>query len=97
METEIILNGRKYWAHVSPDEQQGAHVIIGPPEGLVDEMEIAEPFATTLHNVLYDRRIFTYQQISNMKNAVGVLQEALMIDAQKLAEAFLNFEKESVI
>lgn len=95
MEKEIVISGRKYWAHISPDEQSGAHVIIGPPEGLVDELELPEPFATNLHNVLYSRRIFSYKDIANMKTAIGVLQEALSIDAQRLAEVFSKFETDS--
>jgi hypothetical protein len=95
MEQEIILSGRKYLAHVSPDEQAGAFVIIGPPESLVDELGLPEPFATNLHNVLYARHIFTYHDIANMKTAIGVLQEALSIDAQRLAEIFSKFETES--
>jgi len=95
MEKEIEILGRKYWAHVSPDDQgNGGYVIIGPPDGLVDEL-VSEPFATTLHNVLYNRRIFTYRDIANMKTAVGVLQEALSVDAQRLAEIFSKFETDS--
>jgi hypothetical protein len=96
MEKEIVLSGRKYLAHVSPDDQgSGGYVVIGPPEGLVDELGLPEPFATNLHNVLYARHIFTYHDIANMKTAIGVLQEALSIDAQRLAETFAKFETDS--
>ena len=94
MEKEIEVSGRKYLAHVSPDEQEGAYVIIGPPAGLVDEFGLPEPFATNLHNVLYSRHIFTYHDVANAKTAIGVLQEALSIDAQRLAEIFSKFETE---
>lgn len=96
------INGRKYEVMYSPDMPVGAFVIVGPPEGLIDSLwtsrglEVPEPFATNLHNILYDRRIFTYRDIASKNAAVGVLQEAIQIDAQILAEAFSQFEKESV-
>lgn len=71
-------------------------IIIGPPEGLVDHLGLPEPFATNLHNSLYRRRIFTYTQASRNGALQGALQEALKIDAQRLAEAFSEFEKEAV-
>lgn len=92
---EITVDGRKYLAYVSPDEQQGAYVVIGPPEGLTDSLGLPEPFATTLHNILYDRKLFSYKDISsNQKIAVGALQEALGVDAQKLVEAYYKFGTE---
>jgi DNA-directed RNA polymerase subunit E'/Rpb7 len=93
---EIVIEGRKYMAYVSPDEQNGAFVIIGPPEGLVDTLHIPEPFATTLHNILFDRKLFTYKDIAaNQKVAVGVIQEAMGLDAQKLVEAYFQFGTET--
>lgn len=92
---EIERNGRKYLAHVSPDVPEGAYVVIGPPDGLVDELGLPEPFATTLHNILFDRKIFTYADASRPKVMMGVLQETLGIDAQKIIEKFYLFEKES--
>lgn len=90
---EIEQFGRKYKAYVSPDEQTGAFVIVGPPEGLVDTLSLPEPFATTLHNILYERGIFTYADAAKKNVILGALQEALRIDAQKLAEEFLKYEK----
>src|SRR5688572_19079747 len=75
----------------------GQVVIIGPPEGLVDSLNLPEPFATNLHNVLYRRRIFTYQDAGKHQNLLGALQEALNLDVQRLAEAFSKFEKEEVV
>ena len=97
---EVIIDGRKYQALESPDIPSGAYVIVGPPEGLVDSlwtsrnMPVPEPFATNLHNILHDRKIFTYKDIAFRNAAVGVLQEAIQIDAQLLAQAFANFEME---
>lgn len=72
-------------------------ILVGPPEGLVDSLNLPEPFATNLHNVLYHRRIFSYRDASNHRNLLGALQEALNLDAQRLAEAFSKFEKEEVV
>ena len=97
METkQIEIDGRKYEVIFSPDMPPGAYVIVGPPEGLMESMGLPEPFATRLHNILFDRRIFTYKDVSGSRIATGVLQEALQIDAQILAEAFSNYEKESI-
>jgi len=93
---EIVLEGRKYKAYVSPDAQEGAFVIIGPPEGLVDALHLPEPFATRLHNVMYERGIFTYADATKKNAMLGVLQDALNVDANLITEQFLIFEKESV-
>lgn len=93
---EIILDGRKYKAYVSPDEQEGAFIIIGPPEHMTDSLGLPEPFATKLHNILYDRGVFKYEDACRKNVLVGVLQELYSIDVQILLEEFLNYEKESV-
>lgn len=78
--------------------KDGEHQIIkGPPEGLVDDLGLPEPFATNLHNVLYARKIYTYAQAGKPNVLIGALQEALTIDAQRLTEAYLKFEKEEVV
>ena len=92
---EIILNGRKYLAYVSPDEQEGAYVIIGPPEQLVDELKLPEPFATRLHNIMYERGIFKTADATKRNAILGVLQEALSIDANLIVEMFQKYERES--
>ena len=91
---EVEQDGRKYKAYISPDEQAGAYVVIGPPEGLVDNLGLPEPFATRFHNVLYSRGIFNYSEAAKKNVLLGALQEVFMIDAQKTAEEFLKFEKE---
>lgn len=99
---EEVINGRKYEVIYSPDVPAGAYIVVGPPEGMVDSLwasrgfPVPEPFATNLHNILYDRKIFTYKDIARNNIVTGVLQEAFSIDAQILVEAFANFEKESV-
>jgi hypothetical protein len=83
--------GRKYLAFINADEQM---IIIGPPEGLVDDLKLPEPFATSLHNVLYARGIYNYAAASKaQKELIGALQEALQLDSQKLMEMFFRFEQ----
>lgn len=104
---EHIIDGRKYLVKVSPeDDQPGAFVIIGPPEGLVDDMGLSEPFATNLHNVLYARHLFTYQEVARPNAALGALQEAkamggMISDAKEyihpLVEAFAAFILEAPV
>lgn len=93
---EIEIEGRKYKAYVSPDEQSGAYVVIGPPEGLVDSLGLPVETATRLHNILYTRGIFTFKEASGRNILFGVLQELYELDAQLLLEKFKNFEKELV-
>ena len=83
--------GRKYEAL---SDGNGNVIVLGPPEGLVDDMKLPEPFATTLHNILYARHIFHYKDAQNRNNLIGALQEALNLDAQKLNEAFFKYQEE---
>ena len=93
---EVILDGRKYQAYVSPDEQQGAYIIIGPPEGLVDEFGLDSERATKLHNILYDRGIYTYADAIRKGVLAGVLQELFSMDVQLITDAFSRHEQETV-
>jgi len=84
--------GRKY------DAWKGAEdmiVIIGPHEGLVDSLGLPEPFATRLHNVLHARGLFNYRDVTVKSQVLlGALQEALLIDVQRLNEAYFRYEQE---
>ena len=92
---ELELDGRKYKAYISPDEQNGAYIIIGPPETLMETLGLPEPLATRLHNILYDRGILKYADAVKPRALVGALMDALQIDAQLLAEAYLKLESET--
>lgn len=85
---EHVIGGRKYSALTD-----GTNVIIeGPPEGLVDEIGMTEPTATNLHNALFTRGLFRYEDIvKRPRELQGALQEALQIDIQKLSEAYFRF------
>lgn len=96
IEKEVTENGRKYWVIVSEDAPTGAYVKVGPPEGIVDGLGLPDDIATRLHNILYDRRIFTYEDISRPGASLGALQEALSVDAQRLAEAFAHYQTEPI-
>jgi len=88
----IDFDGRKYKAYSEGGDEV---VIIGPPEGLVDEFELSKKTATRLHNILYQRGLFSYREVVKSKGGLlGALQEALAIDVQKLNEIFYKYEKE---
>lgn len=75
----------------------GNDIVVGPPEGLVDMLKLPEPFATTLHNILYDRGIFNSEVVKkDPRVLIGALQEAMNLDVQRLTEAFFNYEKEAL-
>jgi len=83
--------GRKYKAY-----QDGENIlIVGPPEDLVDEFGLPESFATNLHNILFQRGIYTYKDVvRNQNNLIGALQEAYCLDVQKLIEALYRYDQE---
>lgn len=84
--------GRKYDAWKGLEDMI---VIIGPPEGMVDELKIPEPFATNLHNILHARGLLNYRTVSVKSQVLlGALQEALNIDVQRLNEAYFRYEQE---
>lgn len=74
-----------------------SQIPIGPPEGLVDTLNIPEPFATNLHNALCRRGILSYEDVKTKQNALqGALQEAYTLDAQRLYQAYFEIQKEEV-
>lgn len=72
-------------------------IVVGPPESLVDSLGLPEPFATNLHNALYRRKLYNYAAINKDPRALqGALQETLMLDVQKLSEAFFRYENQEI-
>ena len=65
--------GRKYDAWKGDSDLV---VLIGPPEMLVDELGLPEPFATRLHNVLHSRGLFNSRDVSRSKELFAALQES---------------------
>lgn len=95
METveHIDEKGRKYRAYQSGEMR----VMAGPPEGLVDDLGLPEPFATTLHNILYERGLFSSREVTQKPREIqGALQEALSLDVQRLTEAYFKYERQEV-
>lgn len=92
---EQVINGRKYVVFA---DENGNGIIVGPPEGLVDDLGLTEPFATTLHNILFARGLLNYKSVvQNPKELQGALQEAITLDVQKLTEAYFKYENASPI
>lgn len=92
IEWEDPKNGRKY---LVLRDGTGNDIIKGPPEGLVDDLKLPEPFATTLHNILYNRGLFNSAAVAkDPRVLIGALQEAMNLDVQKLTEAFWKYEQE---
>lgn len=86
---EHVQNGRKYRAL---SDGHGQMILEGPPEGLVESLGLVEPFATRLHNILYERGLIRYEDVvKRPREMQGALQEALQLDAQKLSEAYFRF------
>lgn len=85
----ISENGRNQEAY-----EEGDLVIpIGPPDRVVDVLGLPEPFATNLHNELHRRGLLTYADISkDPRSLQGALQSILLLDVQKLTEAYYTYE-----
>ena len=90
MERQTItdVKGRHYEAWIG---ENGMSITIGPPEGLVDELALPEPFATRLHNILHNRGFLSISDATRRpKELQAALQEALMIDIQATQSAYLK-------
>jgi hypothetical protein len=86
---EHVRNGRKYRAL---SDGNGSLIVEGPPEGLVDALNLPEPFATKLHNSLYERGLLRYEDIvKHPRELQGALQEALQLDIQRLTEGYFKY------
>src|SRR6266478_6174290 len=72
-------------------------IVVGPPEGLVDSLNLPEPFASNLHNAMFRRKLFNYISINKAPESLrGALQETFMLDVQKLSEAFFRYENQEM-
>lgn len=93
------INGRMYVVKMLPDfagAATGTPIIVGPPEGLVDSLGLSREQADRMHQILFDRRIFTFKDIARGQTAQAIMQEILQLDSQKLVEAFYKNEEEPV-
>lgn len=88
--------GRKYRVRlpdgvVEADAEMG--IPIGPPD-VVDELGLPEPFATRLHNMLFDYQLWNIQEVRKKRKILfHLLQRALKIDVQILMDAFRELER----
>ena len=87
----IDEKGRKYEAWRGEGDMV---IIIGPPEGVVDMLDLPEPFATKLHNVLFARRILNIRDAGRPNALLGALQETLSVDVQRLHEAYFRYDQD---
>jgi len=88
---EQEISGRKYRA-ISDGVNS---IVMGPPEGLVDDLGFPEPFATSLHNILCARGLLAYNDVVRRPREMqGALQEALSLDVQRLTEAYFKYSQE---
>lgn len=100
METGYVkdANGRIYKILIDRSGAEDMSIILGPHEGLVDDLGLSAEQATKLHNILYERDILSYKSASVKNIAIGVALEIIqdkaqaLTLAQKLVEAFRRFE-----
>jgi len=89
--------GRKYLVELDdndPEEDAYLGIPIGPPD-VVDELELPDPFATRIHNMLFEKGLWSINELRKQPKALhGVLQAALKIDVQTLHTAYVNYSQE---
>ena len=89
--TYIDDRGRKYLVKLAddvPDSEAHRGIPIGPPD-IAEVLDLPEPFATRLHNILFDRQLWSIKEVNKQRNClVGVLQAALKIDIHTLHNAY---------
>lgn len=87
----VTENGRTYEALVEGESR----IVLGPPEGLVDELGLPKEMADRLHNVLHARGLLTYDDVKKRSGELmGVWQEVLMNDVQKLYQTYRDFHQD---
>ena len=72
----------------APDSDASMGIPLGPPS--LAALNLPESLEVLLHNQLYSRRIFTWQDAKKRRqDVVGALQGALKIDAERILELYL--------
>lgn len=89
--------GRQYRVMLPDDASETEApmgIPLGPPDA-VDFLELPEPFATRLHNNLYDRGLYRASDVRKNPQALfGALQSALRVDIHLLMQAYAEAEME---
>ena len=87
--------GRMYLSRLEnhePDEDAPQGILVGPPD-IVDVLGLPESIGTALHNQLFHRGLFTLRDVQKKPQVVvGALQKALNVDAQKIMQAYHEYE-----
>ncbi len=89
--------GRKYRVKL-PDsasvEDAEMGIPIGPPD-VVEALMLPEPFATRLHNMLFDHQLWNINAVRKKpKLLFNLLQRALKVDVQLLMHDFRELERD---
>lgn len=88
-------HGRNYRVRLPDDvddNEADRGIPIGPPD-VVDKLGLPEPIATRLHNELHRRRLWTLHDLERRpRDITGALQAAYRVDAQRLMEAYHEWE-----
>lgn len=86
--------GRK-WATRLPDDASDTDAELGIPIGppSLEALRLPEEMEVRLHNQLFDRRIFTFEQArANKLNVQAAMQAALKLDVLHIVEIYRNAE-----
>jgi len=91
------INGRKYKILLpTGSENPDLGILVGPPN-FVDELGLPEPFATRLHNQMFNRGLFTLADAQKKSKEIqAALQSALRVDAARIIDAYNQAEKETL-
>ncbi len=94
---EFEVKGKKYLVELPEGvENINLGIHLGPPD-ITDTLGIPEPFATRLHNQLFDRGLFTLKDLQRRpKEVQAALQSALRLDAATIVTAYAEAEKETL-
>ena len=93
--------GRKYRSLVPEDvRDEDAHmgIIVGPPQDIVDILNAPEPYATILHNQLFDRGLFSAKDVQRRTLELdGAVHVAFGSFTSALYETYIRLEKDDKI
>lgn len=86
--------GKLYLVELPDDQSEDMArfgVVLGPPDLNID----LGGFATRVHNELYYRKVFTFEDCRRRPmDVVSAVQQAVKLDAQVVTEAYYKYEKE---
>jgi hypothetical protein len=86
--------GRKYNSIIpanAGDSAAAMGVKYGPPD--LDALGLTKDASVRLHNELFDRGLFTYEQVKrSLGEVLGALQQALRVDAQTITTLYYRKE-----